>query len=342
MKTAISLFSGCGGDTLGMKMAGLDVIGYSELKPKFCKTHDANFPNSKCIGNDITKISDDTLRAYRGKVDVVFAGFPCQSFSHGGKKDAKDPRGQLYLQFVRVVDIIKPKLIIGENVKGLLSRKTADGEKFIDVIQKAFEDIGYKCSHKVYKCHEYGIPQARERLIILGSPDGKVCLPDSPENPKGLLKIVKFNMEGTLRVPSDMFKGIPSECVLTDMDNADEGGGAHPYLKSRLEKTEDLDPEKHKYGFSFGKRVSPTHCEIIDIRKPSKTIICTYEHKPRLFVPQRNRVGCFLRSLTPDELKQIQGFPPDYELCGSRKDQIIQVGNAVPPPLIEKVVRANI
>jgi DNA (cytosine-5)-methyltransferase 1 len=90
--------------------------------------------------------------------------------------------------------------------------------------------------------------------------------------------------------------------------------------------------------FSFGKRISPIHCEIIDIRKPAKTIICSYEHQPRLFVPLKNSSGYYLRMLLPKELKQIQGFPVDYKLCGNQKEQIIQIGNAVPPPLIQAVV----
>ena len=80
------------------------------------------------------------------------------------------------------------------------------------------------------------------------------------------------------------------------------------------------------------------HCEIIDIRQPSKTIICTYEHQPRLFVPLKNPSGCYLRMLLSDELKQIQGFPEDYKINGSTKEQIIQIGNAVPPPLIKAIV----
>ena len=100
------------------------------------------------------------------------------------------------------------------------------------------------------------------------------------------------------------------------------------------------DGEEFKYSLSFGKRASPVHGEIIDIRNPSKTIICTYERQPRLFLPLRNANGCFLRCLLPNELKQIQGFPADYVLCGKAKDHIVQIGNAVPPPLIELVVRS--
>ncbi len=89
---------------------------------------------------------------------------------------------------------------------------------------------------------------------------------------------------------------------------------------------------------SFGKRDSPIHVEIIDIRKPSKTIICAYDHQPRLFVPLRNRNGYYIRPILPDELKQIQGFPADFRVAGSRQNKIKQIGNAVPPPLIQEIV----
>ena len=88
---------------------------------------------------------------------------------------------------------------------------------------------------------------------------------------------------------------------------------------------------------SFGKRI-PVGGEIIDIRKPCKTIICTYARQPRLFVPLKNKNGYYLRCLLPDELKQIQGFPIDYKLSGNKTKQIIQIGNAVPPPLIQMIV----
>jgi len=101
-----------------------------------------------------------------------------------------------------------------------------------------------------------------------------------------------------------------------------------------------MESKVGEYGFSFGKRVSPIHCEIVDIKMPSKTIISTYDHQPRLFVAQRVGNKYYLRPYTVDELKQIQGFPKDYIMEGSPKDQVVQLGNAVPPPLIQKIVES--
>ena len=330
---AISLFSGCGGDTLGMKMTGIDVVGYSELKHRFCETHDGNFPNSKLIGKDITKIPDEEFSKLEGTIDVIFAGFPCQTFSHGGKKKGTDdPRGQMYLQFSRAMRLVKPKYIIGENVAGLERRMSGD-DKIIDIIVSEFKKSGYSCSYKVYRSDDFGVPQKRTRLFIVGQRgDVAPVLPEPPKvNPGNLTRIIQFTMLGALKVDAGLFSDIPPECILTDMSNNEDENNPHPYIIRQRER--DL-------GFSFGKRASPYHCEIVDIRNPSKTIICTYDHQPRLLVPLMNAKGCFLRAMTPDELKQIQGFPSDYILRGSTKEQIIQVGNAVPPQMVHWICKA--
>lgn len=350
---AISLFSGLGGDSLGMTQAGCKIIAYNELKPAFCKSHDANFPESEliCDGkvNDISKLKDSRFVKYKGNTDILFAGFPCQGFSTAGKKKDDDPRNTMFLEFLRATTLTDPYMIIGENVKGLLTRKTSKGELYIDVIVSEFEKIGYEVIYQVFKTEQYNVPQKRERLIILGikkdNPYGWVpSFPKPQSNNPNLLAIIKYDMTGAVKADPEWFEKIPDECVITNMDDINEykeNNEGHPYLLSKINASEIdrfYDGKQHEYLFSFGKRASPIHCEIIDIRYPSKTIICTYEHQPRLFVPLRNQSGYYLRMLLPDELKQIQGFPSDYEVCGTNKDKIVQIGNAVPPPLIRAIV----
>lgn len=276
----------------------------------------------------------------------------CQGFSSAGKKKDDDPRNTMFLQFVRVAKLTNPYMIIGENVKGLLTKKTSKGEHYIDIIVSEFEQIGYEVIYRVFKTEQFNVPQKRERLIILGikkdNPYGWV--PNFPEPQlseiiePNLISIVKYNMTGAVKAVPEWFENVPDECILTDMNDTTEykeNNGGHPYLLSKINASEIdrfYDGKQYDYLFSFGKRGSPIHCEIIDIRYPSKTIICTYEHQPRLFVPLRNQSGYYLRMLLPDELKQIQGFPADYIVCGSNKDKITQIGNAVPPPLIRAIV----
>jgi len=341
--TALSLFSGCGGDTLGMTRAGVDVIAYSELKPKFQETHELNFNGSKLIGGDINKITDEDFEKLSGKIDIIFGGFPCQSFSNAGKKNPNDMRGQLYLQFVRATRIIKPKYIIGENVKGLLTRKTSNGENFIDVIVKAFNDVGYTCNYKVLKAHEHGVPQKRERLFIVGSRDPTFSFdfPESSGEEVNLKDILKFDMEGAVKVPKELIEeaGVAEESIL--VGEGEPTGKVHPYLLLH-EKIRGItwnNKRVSEYQFSFGKRISPIHCEIVDITKPSKTIICTYDHQPRLYVALKTSNGYYLRPYTINELQQIQGFPSDYKLAGNYKEQIVQIGNSIPPKLVEDIVK---
>jgi DNA (cytosine-5)-methyltransferase 1 len=358
---AISLFSGMGGDSLGMMNAGCQVIAFNEFDKHAIKSHELNFPTATLINDpsqkkekdqtNIQLIPDAEFSAYMGVVDVIFAGHPCQGFSNGGKKLPDDPRNTLFREFARSATLIKPKYIIGENVDGLLNRKTATGENYIDVIVAEFEKIGYNITYQVCHTVKYGIPQLRKRLVYVGirkdlnktfvfpEPlnDGKTHLPN-------LLNIIQFSMEGAIKIEPDDFDmtTIPPECILTDMENDDgeDTDNIHPYLRLKAKKRgEEYAGKTHHSLLSFSKRDSPIHCEIIDIRKPSKTIICSYDHQPRLFVPLRNKNGYYIRCILPDELKQIQGFPTDFKLLGSKKEKVKQIGNAVPPPLIEQIVK---
>lgn len=361
--TAISLFSGMGGDTLGLTQGGFDVIAFNEYDPSAIESHMANFPNSKLIcdpsqkkpkdRNDITKIPDAIFAEYKDKVDLIFAGHPCQGFSQGGKKLPDDPRNTLFREFARVTKIISPKFIIGENVDGLLSRKTSSGEKYFDVIVKEFNDLGYDVYHKVCNVVQYGVPQLRKRLIYVGVRNdlGKTfhfpdVLNDGKNNLPDLRDIVQFSMEGAIQIFPDDFdmNSIPNECILTDMDNHDlQSEYVHPYLTLKAKtRNAQYNGVLHYQTLSFAKRDSPIHAEIVDIRYPSKTIICSYDHQPRLFIPLRNHIGFFIRPFTNYELKQIQGFPTHFIIHGNTKQQIKQIGNAAPPTLILLIVNKGI
>ena len=471
---AISLFSGMGGDSLGIKNAGIKLVAYSEWIKEFQKTHYLNFKDCKLIGDgDINKTKDEEFLKYKGEVDLIFAGFPCQGFSNGGKKLPDDPRNTLFREFHRTAKLIEPKYIIGENVKGLLSKfiitnetldefyksfdnsfsmesefsllynynnktndyteimlqikefisiidnKTYDINRlmflwgkfktrqtlentnynkiakkcssnkklkatkskihiiydtiirifnkiligYIDVIKKEFSNIGYNVYCKVMKCSLQGIPQNRERLIIVGIKkyiNKKYEFPPEKENNTNLKGIIEFSMEGSIKMEKEDFNfdTIPKECIITDMNNDENEQNPHPNLtllakakdfvyKTKKEKEKEKKTKQKCKGVTFsrrihfGKRVS-VGGEIIDIRKPINTIICSYSRIPRFFVPLRNKNGYYLRCLTPNELKQIQGFPKDYKISGDKNKQIVQIGNAVPPPLITQVIKSII
>lgn len=361
---AISLFSGMGGDTLGMTRAGFDVVAFSECDKASIESHKANFPDSVLIQDvsqkkdkdktNIQNIPDELFLTYKDQIDLIFAGHPCQGFSKGGKKLPDDPRNTLFREFARVCGLIRPKYLIGENVDGLLTRKTSDGKKYFDVICEEFQSIGYTIYHKVCHVVQYGVPQLRKRLVYVGIRNDiqlEYTFPEVENNGKTnlphLKNIVHFSMEGALDIQEEDYPmaTLPNECVLTNETNEEVPNeeNVHPYLKLKAKtRHESYKDKTYTTLLSFQKRDSPIHAEIIDIRNPSKTIICTYDHQPRLFVPLKNKHGYSLRPILPLELKQIQGFPENFQLCGNKKDKIRQIGNAVPPPLIEKIAIALI
>jgi DNA (cytosine-5)-methyltransferase 1 len=347
---AISLFSGMGGDSVGIVKAGLKLVGYSEWEKEMRDTHELNFPETSLLGcGDILKTLDEEFLKYKYIVDLIFAGFPCQGFSNAGNKDPNDPRNSLFREFARSAKLIKPKYVIGENVKGLLQRKTANGEEYMDIIKSEFNKIGYDIYYKVYMCSklDIGVPQNRERLIIVGirqDLNQDFVFPEQNENKSGNLKyIIKFTMEGTIKLKPEYldfdFNDIPEECIITDMDNDEEESNPHPNLVQYAVKRDyERKGVKRPHRLHFGRRLD-VGGEIIDIRKPINTIICSYAHCPRFFIPLKNKNGNYLRCLTPDELKQCQGFPADYKISGNTGKKIKQIGNAVPPPLIEMIVK---
>ena len=354
--TGISLFSGMGGDTLGMENAGVKIIAYSENNRAASETHKLNFPDSELLGNgDITETTEEEFSKYKD-IDFIFAGFPCQSFSSAGKRKVNDPRNTMFKYFVDAAKYTNAKVIIGENVKGLQTKKTTDGELYIDVICREFENLGYEVAYKVLACEKHGVPQKRQRLIIVGiKPNSgfKIGFPEESDERVGLQDILEFSMDGAAKLEKSVFDldSISNNCIIEDIQNEETENDPHPYLLLKISKSDkhyyNSETDKYDYKnhnldslFSFGKRNSPISCEIIDNRGPSKTIICTYGHQPRLFVPIRNKVGQFLRMLTIDELKQIQGFPKEFKMSGSKQAQVVQIGNAVPPILAQKIVES--
>lgn len=332
-KLAISLFSGAGGDTIGMESAGLKVVAFSENNAKCVSTHKAMFPDSRWLGEsvkgDISKIPDSEFEPYAHKLFMVFAGFPCQGFSNAGKKDVSDPRNRMFHQFLRVVSITRPEWIMGENVAGLITKKTDDGAyKIIDVIQQHFSEIGYPIVFNVYDMASMGVPQARKRLAIVGN---RLSIPfalPSFNIPKvGIKDILEPTLENAIEtqlvIPSDCFIHVPNETEIT--------GTPHPYMV--LKHSENL--------ISFRKRISPIHSEVLDINNPCKTLICAYTFQPRLYVGLQKPNGkMYIRCLTIREAAQIQGFPANHVFSGNRDDAIKQIGNAVPARFVYLMVRA--
>lgn len=334
---ALSLFSGAGGDTYGIHSAGVDVVGFVEIEQDMINTHLANFPDCHLICEDVCKATEEHLAPYVDNIDIMFAGFPCQSFSKAGKKSKSDSRADLFKEFVRLASIVRPKWIIGENVKHILKMKTKDDECVPDVICRSFAAIGYAMAEPhVLKAEKFGVPQKRERCFFVGCYGSENLFSweiMKEHNTKRTLKdILEESLEQAIEITDEQAIKFKIQRFKT-VDVTLEPTGTPPLnLRKCLEKNE----------LSFGKRITPTHSEVVDPDGLAKTLICTYSRMPRMFVPIIANGKKYLRPFTVNEAKQIQGFPANYIITGSKASAIKQIGNAVPPQLVHGIVRAII
>ncbi|MBI3452618.1 MAG: DNA cytosine methyltransferase, partial [Rhodospirillales bacterium] len=179
----VDLFAGAGGLSLGFEQAGFDIAAAIDIDPIHCAVHEFNFPNCKSICSSVTELSGADIRKFSGigkkEIDVVIGGAPCQGFSMIGKRALDDPRNRLVHHFVRIVKELKPRYFVFENVKGLT---VGAHRRFLDEIVSAFSKIGYSTllPWRVLNAAEYGVPQDRRRLFLLGARKN-VCLPAYPE-----------------------------------------------------------------------------------------------------------------------------------------------------------------
>jgi len=181
--TAIDLFCGVGGLSLGLEQAGFNVIGAVDIDPVHCACHSFNFPNCTTICSDITELTADklldNLRCGKTKVDLIAGGAPCQGFSLIGKRALDDPRNSLVKDFARIVLAIRPKYFLFENVKGM-----AVGEQrgILTELIETFRTNGYRVKepHRILNAVEYGVPQDRRRLFLIGARRDQI-LPNYPQ-----------------------------------------------------------------------------------------------------------------------------------------------------------------
>jgi DNA (cytosine-5)-methyltransferase 1 len=174
---AIDLFAGAGGFGLGFKMAGFFVPMSLELDTWACDTLRYNYPKMLVIQEDIVNFntSSSVTNICPFKPDIIIGGPPCQGFSIAGRatKDPKDPRNSLFQNFAQWIGFLEPKAFVMENVKGLLTRKNTEGKKVIDIITTTFAELGYFVEVWLLNAAEYGVPQTRERVFVVGNKTGK-------------------------------------------------------------------------------------------------------------------------------------------------------------------------
>lgn len=304
MLNVIDLFCGCGGMSKGLSDAGLHIIAGIDIWDVAINSYNKNFNTHKGYSYDLTKLPPENFNEIHNKdnktIDIIVGGPPCQSFSIAGKRDKNDPRNSLFIEYIKYLDYFKPKLFIMENVIGILSKKTNNNEKVIDIIMNELNK-NYNCIITKLYASDFEVPQNRRRVIIIGiRKDLKII----PKEPKSIIKLVKDR--------------IPVKTILLPKEEIDE----KYYLSQRaitgIENKKKINKEK---GNGFG-------AQFLNLDKPSYTIPARYWKDGYDALVKYNDKE--IRKLTIIELKRIQSFPDDYIIEGSNKDIIIQIGNAVP------------
>lgn len=327
----ISLFSGAGGLDLGLIHSGFNIVFANDILKPAIENYRYNIGD--ICEADITKLNEKELP----DADVVVGGFPCQPFSNAGNRlGTEDDRGNLYLDIIRIIKEKQPKVVVMENVRGLLSMKNKDGSKLIDTIVYLLENagLGYKVNYKLLKASDYGVPQNRYRIIIVGirrdlGIDYKFPEPTTKdyekltvgEALKGVEKVKNQNDVWELSPQSkELVKYIP------------EGGSWKniPYdkLPDRMKRIRDDMKRYHSPNFyrRFGRN------EI----NGTITAAATPENCGILHPIEDRRYSV-------REIARIQSFPDSYEFIGSSVSSKYKIiGNAVPPKLGEVIGKSII
>jgi len=176
----VDLFCGAGGLSKGFEWAGFKIIAANDNYKGACDTFRANHPCTKLIEGDITKdnVKQELFNAIKDKnIDIIIGGPPCQGFSHAGKRLVDDPRNFLFKEFVEIVKRVKPKVVVLENVEGIL---TINSGKSFESVKDSFRELGYKLEGRKLHAVKYGIPQKRKRVVMIGVLDGNPseCYPE--------------------------------------------------------------------------------------------------------------------------------------------------------------------
>lgn len=316
--TSIELFAGAGGMALGMEKAGFEHVLLNEIEKNACDTLRFNRPKWNVLEDDIQNID---FSEYKNQVDIVTGGFPCQAFSSAGKKlGFEDTRGTLFFDFARCINEVKPKVFVGENVKGLL---THDKGKTLEVIKQSIKDIGYSLIEpRVLKAMYYKVPQKRERLILVGiRNDLEKFIPNFnfPEKYTRVLTVADAFKKGELfdvNVPESEGVVYPKR-KKEIMDKIPEGG----YWRDLSDKLQ----REYMGGSYFLGGGKTGLARRLSMKTPSLTLVCSPAMKQTERCHPKET-----RPLTIRESARIQTFPDDWEFQGAKGQQYKQIGNAVP------------
>lgn len=331
----IDLFSGVGGLSLGFELCGFDVVLANEFDQSIANAYKLNHKNVKMIVGDITCLNlKETFGPYRGLVDVIIGGPPCQGFSQKGKrKTINDKRNYLFQYYFKVVSLVKPKYFVMENVPSILS---AEKGYFRKEIEELFNSIGYKLEMGVLNASDFGVPQNRRRAIIIGKLGDKAPL-----------------------LPKSKNKRVTIWEAISDLAFLNSGEGCEKQ-KYRIAPQSEYQKNLRKGCSILYNHIATKHSalalrrlsmipqnagkEVLPKNQLTKSIYSgtwTRMKKDDISVTITTRFDTpssgkfthpFLnRAITVREAARIQSFPDNFIFIGTKGSQMKQVGNAVPP-----------
>lgn len=346
---AVDLFAGCGGLSLGFIKAGYTVVKAVELDESIAGTYKLNHPEVDVIVDDIRNIDQSGLFK-KGDADVIIGGPPCQGFSMAGARIRHgfidDPRNYLFKHYFNVVKTVKPKVFVMENVKGMLTMQ--GGSIFEEIISifsdpKMLDGEPYDIHCRVVRAVEFGVPQKRERLIIVGTTIKNI---DFDKLWDITTKEIKdeissyFDMVTVQDAIGNLETAIPEGRIL----NPEPITEYEKYLSCDSQFLENHTQTQHSAvavdrmrRISNGKNFTSLDEKINSVHSGSYGRLCWDKQAPtvttRFDTPSGGR---FIhpsadRTLTPREAARIQSFPDSFVFCGNRTSVCRQIGNAVPP-----------
>lgn len=332
--TVLSIFSGCGGFSLGFAWADYTIKGHVESDVPIQRMYAGNFPSARNCGSDVTRISDaalESLCSEIGPIDVLLGGPPCQGFSLAGKRDASDPRNNLFQHYLRFVRHLRPKVAIMENVRLLTSMKNDRGGTVLQDILNGFRRLGYGVKHRTLNAKDFGVPQHRERFFLVatsGDLRKPFCFPNPTHGARCdmLSELHPYRTFGDACSDLDYIESGESaktdlhhkavrhpEHVVAWLWNVAQGHSAH-------ENTDKNMRPPSGYNTTYKRQI---WCE------PGATVQTTFG----MISGCRNVHPIATRSLTVREAARLQSFPDSFEFLGPIGSIRTAIGNAVPPLL---------
>lgn len=326
----LDLFCGCGGLSYGFEKAGYNILLGIDNDLKALETFELNHKGSKSICGDITSITyKKDIKPIIGnrKIDVIIGGPPCQGMSLSGPRKFDDPRNSLYLSYIRLVNEIKPKAFVIENVPGLVG--LFNGQIKDSIIEK-FTEMGYNIKYQILCASDFGVPQNRRRVVFVGLKNGEFVYPE----PLDGVVTCEMALSDLPTLQNDM--GTEQAKYLTAPQNKYQelmrcnSNTVHNHIAAnhseKVQKIISLVPDGGNYKDLPEEYINSRNFHVAWTRfasqKPAPTIDTGHRHH---FHYKYNRVP------TVRECARLQSFPDDFIFLGNKTQQFRQVGNAVPP-----------